>query len=72
MSKVHLRRWCPLCGKEPKVVNGSIVDEVRGRREELDCPATGIDVVNGLPNFCPAERLVGWRIDLEIGDAAKG
>ena len=66
-----MRWWHPLCGKEPEMVNGSIVDEVLGGREELDCPAIGIDVVNGLPDFSPAEGLIVRHIDFKIGDAAK-
>ena len=54
------------------MVNGSIVDEVLGGREELDCPAIGINVVKGLPDFSPAEGLIIRRIDFKIGDAAEG
>ena len=71
MGKIHLRWWRPLCGKEPEMVNGSSVDEVLGGREELDCPAIGINVVNSLPDFSPAEGLIVRRIDFKISDVAE-
>ena len=67
-----MRWWRPLCGKEPEVVDGSIVDEVLGGREELDCPATGINVVTSLPDFSPAKGLIVRRIDFEVSHVAKG